>query len=292
MLPTITAYSTALFATWYFVDEYALLFDAGDGLTAHLLQKARKVRHVFVSHADRDHLAGLLQFRQLNAREDFPRIYYPRDSQSFTHLARFSQQFDPHVMGETWIPVHYDEVIPLQKNLRVRTFRTEHLPFPPTMVKTMGFHLERQKRKLKPEFHGLDGREIARLRQLHGDDYVTDVATENILSYSGDSPVATDGRFEKTNILLHEATFLRIDETVMDHERAHRHSTLEGVLRMVRETDVKHLVLGHFSVRYSLEEIDTEIRRLAKLYRLTIPVYRIPPGTCVRDILRTLPVNA
>lgn len=66
---TITGYSTALFSTWYFVEELGILFDCGDGVSAALLQKARKVEHVFISHADRDHLAGLLQFNQLLIHE-------------------------------------------------------------------------------------------------------------------------------------------------------------------------------------------------------------------------------
>ena len=40
---TITGYSTALFSTWYYVDELSLLFDCGDGVTSGLLQKARKI---------------------------------------------------------------------------------------------------------------------------------------------------------------------------------------------------------------------------------------------------------
>jgi ribonuclease Z len=51
---TITGYSTALFATWYFVEEWGVLFDAGDGLISALLQKSRKIDQVFISHADRD----------------------------------------------------------------------------------------------------------------------------------------------------------------------------------------------------------------------------------------------
>ncbi|WP_282456680.1 hypothetical protein [Chitinophaga sedimenti] len=39
---TISGYSTALFATWYFIDELGILLDAGDGLTSSLLQKAGK----------------------------------------------------------------------------------------------------------------------------------------------------------------------------------------------------------------------------------------------------------
>jgi ribonuclease Z len=39
-----------------------LLFDCGDSAAAGLLPKGRKVKTVAVTHADRDHLSGLLQF--------------------------------------------------------------------------------------------------------------------------------------------------------------------------------------------------------------------------------------
>ena len=44
----ISCYSTALFSTWFFVEELGLLFDAGDGVTANLMQKSRKVKQVFI----------------------------------------------------------------------------------------------------------------------------------------------------------------------------------------------------------------------------------------------------
>ena len=286
---TITAFSTALFSTWYFIEEFGILFDAGDGVSAHLLQKARKIKYAFISHADRDHISGLIQFNQLNARPGLPKIYYPKNSGSFPFLADFAAKFDPHVSGTEWSPMGFEERVFLKKDLLVRSFRNEHIPMPRTIVKSMGFHIEKCKRKLKPEFHGLAGKEIAQLRQTKGDDFITDEITENILSYSGDSPVAKDGRFENTKILIHEATFLRIDESVTDHERANKHSTLEGVLQMVKDTNVQQLILGHFSTRYSIEEIDSEIRRLVDYFGITIPVYRIPPGVCVWDVLNSKP---
>ena len=88
---TITGYSTALFSTWYFVSEFGILFDCGDGASSGLLQKSRKVKHVFISHADRDHLAGLLQFNQLNARPEL-KIYFPKDSGSFPALGRIQRK--------------------------------------------------------------------------------------------------------------------------------------------------------------------------------------------------------
>ncbi|MBS1605964.1 MAG: RNAse Z, partial [Bacteroidetes bacterium] len=48
---TITGYSTALFSTWYFIEEWGILFDAGEGLISSLLQKSRKIDQVFISHA-------------------------------------------------------------------------------------------------------------------------------------------------------------------------------------------------------------------------------------------------
>lgn len=86
---TISGYSTALFSTWYFVEELGLLFDCGDGVTSSLLQKSRKIDNVFISHADRDHLTGLLQFNQLNARKDFPIIHYPKIVGHFLQLKTF-----------------------------------------------------------------------------------------------------------------------------------------------------------------------------------------------------------
>ena len=74
---TITGYSTALFATWYFIEELRLLFDAGDGVAPTLLQKSRKIDHIFLSHADRDHVTGLLRLNELIARDRAPSAIFP-----------------------------------------------------------------------------------------------------------------------------------------------------------------------------------------------------------------------
>jgi len=71
---TIHGYSTALYATWYFVEELGILFDAGDGLVSNLMGKSGKIRDVFISHADRDHITGLLQYNQLFAQHK-PKIF-------------------------------------------------------------------------------------------------------------------------------------------------------------------------------------------------------------------------
>src|ERR1700760_2844977 len=136
---TITAYSTALFSTWYFIEEWGILFDAGDGVTSALLQKSRKIDHVFISHADRDHLTGLLQFNQLNARPGFPVMYFPKDATSFAALEAFSKKFDKQVERTVWTPVTEGDEIAIAKDLLVLPIRNGHVPVEPSVIKSLGY---------------------------------------------------------------------------------------------------------------------------------------------------------
>ena len=241
---TITGFSTALFSTWYFIEELGLLFDCGDGASSGLLQKARKVKHVFISHADRDHLTGLLQFNQLNARQGFPKIYFPRDSSSFPFLEEFSTRFDPHVNGAEWIKMEEGDSFEIKKNIFVEPFRNEHVPVGKELVKSLSFHVFETKRKLKEEYLHLPGKEIATLRNELGEENITIQLRKNILSYSGDTPIENDGRWNNTKVLIHEATFLRKGDVDLDDRRQGKHSYLEEVIEMVSKTKVEQLILS------------------------------------------------
>jgi len=282
---TITGYSTAMFATWFFIDELGLLFDAGDGLSAGLLQKSRKVKHVFISHADRDHLAGLLQFNQLNAREDFPVIYYPADSGSFPALAEFMQRFDTQAKGTVWKPIKPGDCIEIKKGVFVEAIRNGHVSAPEGIAKSLSFRVFENKSKLKAEFLHLPGKEIAQLRKEHGPEYTSETERRPIIDYSGDTPVEDLQRWQNSNILIHEATFLGKEMEQGLVKKRNQHSTLEQVIEMVSGIKVQQLVLSHFSSRYAHEEIDAQIEKLCHKYALNIPVYRVLPGTIARNIL-------
>ncbi len=282
---TITGYSTALFSTWYFIEELGLLFDAGDGVVSHLLQKSRKIRHIFISHPDRDHLTGLLQLNQLNSYENFPTIYYPKDSGSFPALEQFAKRFDPHVSGGKWVGIDDKQEIEIKPGLIVKAIKNGHLPQADGIVKSLSFQLIQFKRKLKPEFLGLPGEEIKQLRIEQGTDAITYEVREKLLSYSGDTPVEDHERWKDAGILIHEATFLDAGQTSDYEIRENKHSTLEEVMEMVANSEVKKLILGHFSSRYSAAEIDAKIKELKEKYSVNIPIYRVLPGQFMRNIL-------
>lgn len=288
---TITGYSTALFSTWYFIEELGLLFDAGDGVTSSLLQKSRKIEHAFISHADRDHVTGLLKLNQLNARPGFPIIIFPRDARSFYALEEFSKRFDSPVNQTIWRPIQDDETVQIRKDIFVRSIRNNHVPAPQQEVKSLGFKVYQTKNKLKSEYAHLSPTEIIQLTQTIGREALTNELITNVLAYSGDTPVENFDHWDHTQILIHEATFLTNQELPNADKHPNKHSNLEDVLKMVSELRIDTLILGHFSSRYSPAQIDEAIKAGCKEYKINIPVYRLLPGQTYWNILSGNPVN-
>ncbi len=285
---TISGYSTALYATWYFVHELGILFDAGDGVTAALAQKTGKVRHIFVSHADRDHLAGLIQLIQLNGKGDSPVVYYPADCGSFPALAAFQKRFDPDTPQCPWQPVRSGDEIPLRSDLVVKAFSNAHVSAPEGVTKSLSYLVEQKKRKLKPEYESLKGAEIGRLRREKGEDYVTDEVRAPILGYSGDTPGTEFAMWQGCEVLIHESTFLNGGDANARHEE--KHSVLDDVIRAAGSANLGALILGHFSVRYAPAEIHSAIKNACAARGTSIPVYCVCPMETTRDILRDTPV--
>lgn len=289
---TITGYSTALFSTWYFIEELRLLFDAGDGVAANLLQKSRKVEHIFLSHADRDHITGLLRFNELNARDGFPKLYSPKDTRSIVALEVFSKQFDTRVNQTIWQGLADHESVAIQKDLYVQAIRNNHVVnAQPHEIKSLSYQVYQVKHKLKADLLGLPQDQIIQLAHEVGRETMTEEVRTNVLVYSGDTPTDQLERWDHTQILIHEATFLTDDEFHTLDTNRNRHSTLEAVLRAVAHLHIETLILGHFSSRYPPEEIDTAIKRFCQQFQIKIPVYRLLPGQTQWDILQSQPIN-
>jgi ribonuclease Z len=287
---TISGYSTALFSTWIFVEQFGLLFDAGDGVCAGLLQKSRKVRKVAITHPDRDHVTGILQLQQLNAQNGTPEIFFPADCGSFPALAEFCRNFDPG-RGEqlTWSPVRPGDVLSIGSGLKLKVMANDHFHEKQHLVKSLSYLVVRENRKLKPELAGLTQNQLAELSRQHGAEHIAQKIEEVLIGYSGDTNVAAASRWAGCKILIHEATFLNQTDAG-DREGRHQHSIVGDVLRMAAEVEPMQLILNHFSSRYSQAEISAAIQDEARILKLSFPVFAIMPGEITRDILKTNPV--
>lgn len=285
----IIGYSTARLATWYFLDELKLLFDAGDGVAAAIGSKCQRVEHVFISHADRDHLGGLVQFNQLAARRDRPlTYYYPKDSGSFPAMRDFLERFDPNLPKANWVPVQAGDRIDIGKNHVVDIGENAHLavvnPANRGLTKSLDFRVLETRRHLKPEFQNLPGAEIGDLRKRLGADHVTNVVDYPVFGFSGDTPSFDPNRWAGTQILAHEATFIAPDSA----DRGH--CELGDVLRDAASLEIGALILGHFSSRYDAETIRHAILREAKASGIACPIYAVMPMATSVDILNADPI--
>jgi ribonuclease Z len=147
------------------------------------------------------------------------------------------------------------------------------------------------KTKLRPEFTSLPGEEIRKFIQERGKEAITQEVRTTLLGYSADTPVEDLERWNHCQVLIHEATFLGGPEDNKIFLHGHKHSTLEEVMEMVSGLTIEQLILGHFSARYSPEQVDQKIISLCEKYAITIPVHRILPGEAVRDVLKQKPLN-
>lgn len=287
----LTIYSTALYSTWVFADQWKLLLDCGDGAAAGLLQKSRKIRTVAVTHPDRDHLHGLPQLLQLNSRDGLPRVLYPRDSGSFPRLAAFLSAFDPGTSSKaSWQPVMPGDSVSLGKELRLRVLPSRHLHLqPPEVIKAVSYAVERVRSGLRPELRGLSQAELDRMREEQGPDALSVERTERLLVYTGDTPVAESEAWGRPRILVHESTFLTSEEATNPAAlaRYNLHSGLPDVLDLAAAIAPEALVLIHFSARYSRDDIRAAAHREAAARRLPFPIWAVLPGDVVNDVFRT-----
>jgi ribonuclease Z len=179
--------------------------------------------------------------------------------------------------------------VPIGKEWVVKPVANGHVSAAGSLVKSLSFILYHVKRKLRPKYAGKAGAEIGRLRKSLGDEVVMQEILEPVLAYSGDTPVEDPARYKGVRILIHEATFLDRDSVAHSNERPNKHSTLPEVIAMAADLDVQCLILGHFSCRFTTEEINAAVRTLCSEYRIAFPVYTVLPAAASTDILSGTP---
>lgn len=285
--PRIMLYSVPLVTTWVFDDTHRILFDAGDGVTAMLDARIHRIRLVALTHAHRDHCAGLLQLLNLTGSSGEQSVVYPAGSGALKALSGFLCSFDARTTGKTtWVPMDADIVHPIEPARHyVRSFPTHHYePTAPPRTMSLGYQIVRSVDKLRPELVGLPREELDRIRLRDGRQAITQTVEDILLSVTGDTIPIDPALVRGSRALLHECTFLDEEETRDMVNRGHPHSSLEDALLTAREAEVEHLGLYHISRRYEDGRILSTVRDACARLRIPCRVSVALPGRLYDDL--------
>ncbi len=252
-------YSKALYSTWIYYSADRILFDAGEGASSILGNKAFAVRHVFLSHGHADHIAGLIGLINIrnNAMGDKEKeltVHYPKGNYLVTEMMSFIARTNRRLSYSLqWVPLEPGdrvEVLAGQLPRYVEAFPTVHVH----NEVSLGYNVAEVRHRLKPELAGALQAEIVARVKADGKDSITEYYDQKLFSYGGDSVAIKPAYVADTEILCHDTTFL--DE---EDRKEYKHATLIEAIACARQARVKkELFCFHISSRYKakLREIE------------------------------------
>lgn len=262
---TLRGVSVGGIYTSIFCPELGAVFDVGIAP-----RSSAAADFIFLSHGHVDHVGALssqLGIRALVGKKKPPRVFLPeevegpirRALEAMTELQRYDLAIDSVAMKP-------GDVVPMRGDLQVRAFQTHHV------VPSLGFTLLRTIKKLRKEFRGLPGNEIAERKRAGEDLFHTVERSE--LSYCTDTLIqALDNNPElyQSRVLILECTFLD-ERKPVKLARAGCHVHLDEIIERAERFENEALVLMHFSQLYRPAEVVEILDR------------RCPPGLRERII--------
>lgn len=250
------------------------LIDCGEGTQVQLRKnklKFSKINHIFISHLHGDHFYGLVglisTFMLLNRQTDL-HVYGPKGIKEIILLQlRYSNSFTGYNLYFHELASTESEVIYEDEKVLVKTIPLKH------RIYTNGFLFQEKTgdRKLNIDTvqqYNIDTCYFQKIK--NGKDIVLDNGTvipNNELTFEP-LPVksyafCSDTKYDETiiplikdvDVLYHETTFL---ETEADKANKTMHSTAKEAALIAKKSNVKQLLLGHYSTRYANIELFKE----------------------------------
>ncbi|OWA08637.1 ribonuclease Z [Streptomyces sp. CS159] len=259
-------------------DGEGILFDPGEGTQRQMLRAgvaAHDLNRICVTHFHGDHslgLAGVIQRINLDRVPHEITAHYPRSGQRFFERLRYATAYRETV-ALTEAPVAADGPLAVTTAYTLDARKLSH------PVESYGYRLtEPDGRRMLPDrlaAHGIQGPDVGRIQRdgsLNGVplDEVSEVRRGQRFAFVMDTRLCegVHALAEGCDLLVIESTFLDEDEALATD---HGHLTAGQAARAARDAGVRHLVLTHFSQRYSdPEEFERQARAAGYAGELTV----------------------
>ncbi|GGT47724.1 ribonuclease Z [Streptomyces purpureus] len=239
-------------------DGQGILFDPGEGTQRQMLRAgvaAHDIDRICVTHFHGDHslgLAGVVQRINLDQVPHPVTAHYPASGQRFFERLRYATAYRETV-DLIQAPVAADGPLAVTEAYTLDAHKLSH------PVESYGYRLtEPDRLRMLPEKlaeHGITGPDVGRIQREGaldgvGLDQVSEVRRGQRFAFVMDTRLC-DG----VHTLADGADMLVIESTFLDEDvrlaTDHGHLTAGQAAAVARDAGVRHLVLTHFSQRYS-----------------------------------------
>ena len=263
------------------IKNHLFLIDCGEGTQVQLRNckiKFSRIKHVFISHLHGDHyfgLIGLISTFLLLGRETEMHIYGPKGIKEVIMLQL--------KLGKSWVnfPLTFheleskdSEIIFEDEKVIVQTIPLKH------RIYTNGFLFKEKIGDRKVDIDSVKENhiDISYCQKIKkGFDVINEKGVTILnddITFNPEPPKSyafcSDTQFypacipiiKNTTFLYHESSFLDEHEYLC---AATRHSTAKQAAEIAKQANVKKLILGHYSTRYSnIEKFKTEAKQIFK----------------------------
>lgn len=253
-----------------------ILFDCGEGTQRQMNIAGinrHKVKKIFISHWHGDHVSGLVGLIQTVGNTENPgkvMIFGPLGTKKYMNHLLNSCAFDLRIELEI-IELDINDV---QKVYESDSYDVFAAPMVHGVECLAYSFIEKDRRKMnvsKLKSYGVSGVNIGKLQRgkevLVGNkkispDDVSRVVKGRKISFVFDTSI--NNNIEKicknADVLIAEATY---DSSKEHKAQEYHHMTAEQIAFIAKNSDVKKLVLTHFSQRYkTLHDLETEAKQI------------------------------
>lgn len=250
------------------------LIDCGEGTQVQLRKnkiRFSKINHIFISHLHGDHFFGLVglvsTFTLLNRTTDL-HIYGPKGIKEIIKLQlRLSNSWTNYGLFFHELESHESEIIFEDEKVLVKTIPLKH------RVYTNGFLFQEKMGERKLNLDAVQNYEIDKCyyqkikngkditledgRVIENDKLTFDPVSVKNYAFCSDTVYNENilPIIKNVDVLYHESTFLQSE---VDLARKTLHSTAKEAALIASKSNVKQLILGHYSTRYESIELFKE----------------------------------
>ncbi len=242
---TVLGYSVAGEETVVAVPELDICFDIGKAP-----DQVISINNILLSHGHIDHAAGLAYYlsHRLFCGQKRGTIFLPDAlAEPVNQIMKAWSALDGSKVEADIVQVRGGDKFHIRRDLLVRVFDTNH------NRNSVGYTVLNVRKKLKPEYHGKQGKELAELRRQGVE--IENIIEVPLITYTGDTcseDYSHHSHVRDSKILVIECTFF--EQEHIDRAKAGKHIHIDTLADALVNMNNEKIILTHFSQRTHIKE--------------------------------------